>query len=406
MNTNIFADAEEFYSRTGCNREERLELRKNSRGEADVIVCEQQVIRNTFIHENQIIGNQLNNEDWSDKEKTQRKMCMKLNLSDSMRSEHQFGSELSTPTDQIRRKSVESQRKSSLDGGAINSNRKTPSSIPRQLIGETFSPSPSLARSPAMHEGFRAQDWRVERTPINTPDANMVTKRLPLLSDDEDDQGETDSVNTETDPISKGSGTSSFLPSSVDISESKTGSSIPEKDNSSTKMHLCSSSMSGGDAAGCRLTASESQNVNVNREIQGFEMQQHSEQSILREEESLVQDVEEDASLPAAFVQPPADFADSPIRSPPQPLQTQQSSVQSVEQDTEDDEVLKFEQVADIDNDPSVSSQGHEQSSKSKCGNRENFTLKESYHHPELVVCQRQGISYFKRLPHSKNKLS
>lgn len=401
MNTNIFADAEEFYSGNGSHREERLELRKNSRGEADVIVCEQQVIRNTFIQEKQIIGNQLNNEDWSDIEKTQRKMCLKLNLTDNMKSE-QFGSELSTPTDQTRRKSVESQRKSSLDGGAINSNRKTPSSIPRQLIGETFSPSPTLARSPAMHEGFRAKDWRVERTPINTPEANIVTNRLPLLSDDEDDEepGETDSVNTETDPISKGSGTSSFLPSSVDISESKTGSSIPEKDNSSTKMHLCSSSMSG-DAAGCRLTASESPNVNVSREIQGFEMQQHSEQSILRVERSSSQDerpfVEDDTSLPAAVVQPPADFADSPIRSPPQKLQTQQSSIQSTPHETEDEEVLTFEQVADIDNNPPASSQGHEPSSKSKCGSRENFTLKESYHHPELVVCQRQGIAYFKK---------
>ena len=30
--------------------------------------------------------------------------------------------------------------------------------------------SPGLARSPAMHQGFRQEEWVVERTPVNTPD--------------------------------------------------------------------------------------------------------------------------------------------------------------------------------------------------------------------------------------------
>ena len=39
-----------------------------------------------------------------------------------------------------------------------------------------------------MHEGFRDKDWRVERTPINTPDSvKTLTSMVPQLSDEEEE---------------------------------------------------------------------------------------------------------------------------------------------------------------------------------------------------------------------------
>ena len=42
----------------------------------------------------------------------------------------------------------------------------------RKIVAEDVTSSPNgscLARSPAMHEGFRTEDWVVKRTPVNTP---------------------------------------------------------------------------------------------------------------------------------------------------------------------------------------------------------------------------------------------
>lgn len=96
--------------------------------------------------------------------------------------------------------------------------------------------SPGLARSPAMHEGFRSEDWVVKRTPINTPDADrgIVTvgniKTINLSDDEDDDYDEADdslhigqedtageSEQITEPPSPSRSGASSFAPSSVDF---------------------------------------------------------------------------------------------------------------------------------------------------------------------------------------------
>ena len=65
--------------------------------------------------------------------------------------------------------------------------------VARKIVGHD---SPvgggGLARSPAMREGFRSEDWVVKRTPINTPaadDGNKLVLGMINLSD-EDDEGD------------------------------------------------------------------------------------------------------------------------------------------------------------------------------------------------------------------------
>ena len=146
-------------------------------------------------------------------------MCLKLNLSKEAITEkqnHELPHKETSCSKSYKFSPAEKNngitRKSSSDGSVNSKLTKTPSSIPRELIGDGFSPSPTLARSPAMHEGFRTKDWKVERTPINTPDSLPVDELphppqpphpLPLLSDDDEEPEDTDSVNRETDPISK-----------------------------------------------------------------------------------------------------------------------------------------------------------------------------------------------------------
>ena len=45
--------------------------------------------------------------------------------------------------------------------------------------------SPGMARSPAMHQGFRQEEWIVERTPVNTPEVDKVVVGMINLSDEE-----------------------------------------------------------------------------------------------------------------------------------------------------------------------------------------------------------------------------
>ena len=186
-----------------------------------------------------------------------------------------------------------------------------------------------------MHEGFQLKDWKVERTPINTPDCADcgVTAGLPpKLSDDEEEVEETDSVNSETDPISKGSGTSSFLPSSVDVSECRPGCELAA--NPPAEMHLAPSTSSVETATN-------------------------------------------------NLVKPPAGFTDSPVRILPPEFSTAEDS-----QTTRDSELLVLHQENHSANiTPDIVA-----CQKYKTYNQENFGQRDvSYHHPELVVCQRQG---------------
>ena len=59
----------------------------------------------------------------------------------------------------------------------------------RKIVSEevNLEASPGLARSPAMHQGFRQEEWIVERTPVNTPDTanDKVVVAMINLSDEE-----------------------------------------------------------------------------------------------------------------------------------------------------------------------------------------------------------------------------
>ena len=270
-------------------------------------------------------------------DKAQRKMCLKLNLHNS---ESEQG--------ELQRRENGAARRTSVGGNSngTSSVTRTPSSIPLNLVQQCLSASPSLARSPAMHEGFQMKDWKVERTPINTPDcADCLTAGLPpKLSDDEEEVEETDSVNSETsEPISKGSGTSSFLPSSVDVSECRPANPPAEE-------HLPSSAV---------------------------------------------------ATNSSALVKPPAGFTDSPVRNVPPEFSLAEAEEQLCPQSQSEVLVLEQEEQEEQPGKQSENFISEENtantiatcqdvltSQKYKSYNQENFA---SYHHPELVVCQRQG---------------
>ena len=276
----------------------------------------------------------------SEPDKSQRKMCLKLNLQ--------------SESDQVeqRREEQTSARRSSV---LANSGGRTPSSsssLARDLVQHCLTDSPSLARSPAMHEGFHLKDWRVERTPISTPGcADCPDYVPPKLSDDDEEVEETDSVNSETsEPISKGSGTSSFLPSSVDVSECRP--ELPANPPAET-------------------SAVETTTANL--------------------------------------VKPPAGFTDSPVRNVPPDFNIAQTEEQLCPEAQTEVLVLEQEEQEEQEEQPdkqpeniiseektttntSDTCQDVLTSQKYKSYNQENFGPRDvSYHHPELVVCQRQG---------------
>ena len=338
-------------------------------------------------------SNQANNEpDWTDSEKNQRKMCLKLNLSkDVIKEENNPEQDKHSYCERFagNEKNNEPFRKGSMEGNFNSKLTKTPSSIPRELIGESYSPSPTLARSPAMHEGFRCKDWKVERTPIATPDSNILTSRLPHLSDDEEEIEETESVRSETDPISKGSGTSSFLPSSVDASESRTGSLIPDKDlPTSSRLHLSEEKSVLACSASTSVPHQQVQNLTEDlTPVLGA---------------GSAPPCEEEAPISAALVKPPAGFTDSPVRNLPPAFVASENIDDSVNEVlSAENEILILEPPKNVDANP-PSDRGQEaklcagavlENSKPRTASysKENFSLKDSYHHPELVICQRQG---------------
>ena len=386
-----------------------LKLNKISenKSEADVIICDCDSVvvnTNTNVQETQDPGaiqthwlyntpNQSQHDQWSEIEKTQRKMCLKLNLSkeainEKNNCEHYIENIRSTPSEKMNTgvRIVQQARKSSLDGNHSRFS-KTPSSIPRELIGEGYSQSPTLARSPAMHDGFRDRDWKVERTPINTPDSiKNLTSRVPQLSDDDEEEAEeTDSVNSETDPISKGSGTSSFLPSSVEVSESRTGS-LQEKMLTATAGDtgvICSqSSRSVSDSV------RDAEDTGVQEQTLSHEVSASSEES--------------------SIVLPPAGFTDSPVKNHPPP-----GSADIDGSVSDGNEILILEPPKLPEEDLKISAQKQNEAedyeilgnTKSKSFVQENFDLKESYHHPELVVCQRQGIFKIESFTNNKHEI-
>ena len=83
-----------------------------------------------------------------------------------------------------------------------------------------------MARSPAMHQGFRQEEWVVERTPVNTPDdiANdKVVVAMINLSDEET------SNHVDSDVVFKSS-TAATTPQDGSLMSSLGPASIPDID--------------------------------------------------------------------------------------------------------------------------------------------------------------------------------
>lgn len=105
--------------------------------------------------------------------------------------------------------------------------------VARKIMSEEASNltgSPGLARSPAMHQGFRQEEWVVERTPVNTPDTanDKVVVAMINLSDEET------SNHVDSDIVFKSSTAAttpqdgSLMSSTQDISAPKESASAPE----------------------------------------------------------------------------------------------------------------------------------------------------------------------------------
>merc|ERR1719273_2859573 len=89
---------------------------------------------------------------------------------------------------QIKAKSVDEKLTNNLENN--ENNASIPNKVARRIVElneDEIAGSPGLARSPAMHQGFRQEEWVVERTPVNTPDTanDKVVVAMINLSDEE-----------------------------------------------------------------------------------------------------------------------------------------------------------------------------------------------------------------------------
>ena len=113
----------------------------------------------------------------------------------------------------------------------LNGKVKTPSSggvrkiVSEERAGGPLTGAGGLARSPAMHSGFRTEEWVVERTPVNTPVNDRVLVGMINLSDEEN------SFRGSSEDLCKSSGattpqgsinSSSFAPSTLDLTKTDT----------------------------------------------------------------------------------------------------------------------------------------------------------------------------------------
>ena len=120
----------------------------------------------------------------------------------------------------------------------LNGKVKTPSSggvrkiVSEERAGGSPMGAGGLARSPAMHSGFRTEDWVVERTPVNTPVNDRVLVGMINLSDEET------SFRGSSEDLCKSSGattpqgsinSSSFAPSTLDLTKTETEKTLESK---------------------------------------------------------------------------------------------------------------------------------------------------------------------------------
>ena len=371
----------------GLSADPKVKKVSENKNKADLIICDDMMV-NTIAQETwetsaaiqtkwlHNTSNQSQHDQWSEIEKTQKRLCLKLNLSeDAKNKKNNFEQDTEQKCSEGVSTGATIERPSSLSENNSGIS-KTPSSIPKELISESYSPSPSLARSPAMHDGFRDKDWKVERrTPINTPESDKtLASGVPQLSDEEEG-GETDSVNSESDPISKGSGTSSFLPSSV--SDSRTGS-LKKKillENAGVSDITCPKS--------CGSTSESAKDAEDNEEQKP-------------QSKSLHPNVPTDESN---IVLPPAGFTDSPVRNLPPACSADIDGTDSKVFGTTESEILMLsspkEEDREVSTQEKTQADDHTLMGVTKLNKMDS---NESYHHPELVVCQSQGIFYQRKL--------
>ena len=132
-----------------------------------------------------------------------------------------------------------------------------------------------------------------EQTPTNTPEA--LTSCLSDFSDEVELGRGDDTDSSDLEPISKVSGTSSFLPSSIDASESR--GKVPASENTSSQNFL-------------------------KKDIKASSYKENLEcESMPATEKKTVNPPPE---LPLALVEPPAGFTDSPVRNNPPSLANDQ----------------------------------------------------------------------------------
>ena len=117
--------------------------------------------------------------------------------------------------------------------------------VARKIMSEdAASISPGLARSPAMHQGFRQEEWVVERTPVNTPDTandKVVVAMINLSDEETSNHVDSDVVfksSTAATTPQEGSLLSSLGPSSVDLNHENVSSSGLPKNSESAPANL------------------------------------------------------------------------------------------------------------------------------------------------------------------------
>lgn len=134
---------------------------------------------------------------------------------------------------QIRALSMEEKVSQQPPAAPSNGASAISTKVARKIMSEEASNltgSPGLARSPAMHQGFRQEEWVVERTPVNTPDTanDKVVVAMINLSDEET------SNHVDSDIVFKSSTAAttpqdgSLMSSTQDISAPKESASAPE----------------------------------------------------------------------------------------------------------------------------------------------------------------------------------
>ena len=212
---------------------------------------------------------------------------------------------------QIKAQSMDNDTKytSQDNNKAASSNITTVNKVARKIMSEdAASISPGLARSPAMHQGFRQEEWIVERTPVNTPDTandKVVIAMINLSDEETSNHVDSDVVfksSTAATTPQEGSLMSSLGPSSVDLNQDQPSNHSQVQESVSAPANL-------GDQ--------QDEQPLENEDEQQPTEDQEDEKLVVVEAESEVKKIEaaEDGAVP----EPPAGFGDSPVHQPKAP---------------------------------------------------------------------------------------